>query len=84
MSEIRLYMIEGCCKCQRVKDYLVSQQVDFEERNIIDQPEFIPELKNITGEVITPTLSYKQTIIIGDRLREIDRLLNFSRAKKCV
>jgi glutaredoxin len=82
MSEIRLYMIEGCHKCQRVKEYLVSQQIDFEERNIIYQPKFIQELKRLTGEVITPVLSYKQKVIIGDQLEEIGRLLTDNKMQR--
>jgi glutaredoxin len=75
MSEIRLYMMEGCYKCQRVKEHLASQQIDFQEINILYRPESIQELKELTGEVITPVVSYKQEVIIGDQLEEIDRLL---------
>lgn len=75
MKHAICYTIFGCPKCQSVKRYLNQKNVDFEEVNIMDQPERVNEVENIAGEIVTPVLVVGSRAVVGDNLEEIESIL---------
>jgi glutaredoxin 3 len=63
----RLYTIDGCHRCIKVKQYLESKNITYDEINIIHHSERVKELLDRAGEVVTPTLITKEKILIGEK-----------------
>lgn len=75
MTEVICYTIYGCPKCQRVLNYLGQKEVNVKEINIMEQPEKADDVINLIGEMMTPVIVYNSNFIVGDNLREIDKVL---------
>lgn len=71
MKKKILYTISGCLKCQQAKDYLSSQSIDFQEINILEQPESIPSLKCLVGEITTPVVYMDGQVYTGKHIYAI-------------
>jgi glutaredoxin 3 len=63
----RLYTIDGCHRCIKVKQFLESKNITYDEINIIHHSEHIKELLDRAGEVVTPTLIIKEKVLIGEK-----------------
>ncbi|WP_408011363.1 glutaredoxin family protein [Pseudalkalibacillus sp. A8] len=70
-----LYTINGCSKCQNIKNFLQEFDLKFNEINICEQPEFSKEVQKHVGEFYVPIFIYRNTIIKGDRISEIKELV---------
>ncbi|WP_172189009.1 glutaredoxin-like protein NrdH [Lentilactobacillus kribbianus] len=46
MAKVTLYSKNNCMQCKMTKRYLAEHNVDFEEHNINEQPQFIDYLKD--------------------------------------
>ncbi|TCP29932.1 glutaredoxin [Scopulibacillus darangshiensis] len=75
MKQAICYTIFGCPKCQSVMRYLNKKDVDFEEVNIMEQPERANEVENVVGEIVTPVLIVGSKAVVGDDLGGIERIL---------
>lgn len=71
MSKNTLYTISGCHKCQQAKEYLFSQGINFQEVNILEQPESIPGLKSLVDEIRTPVFYMDEKVYMGDHIYTI-------------
>jgi glutaredoxin len=71
MSQNILYTISGCHKCQQAKEYLSSKRIEFQEINILEQPEFITDLKSLVGEITTPVFYMNEKVYIGKHIYTI-------------
>lgn len=61
MNKPILYTISGCSRCQEAKQHLEGIDMEYLERNILDDFQSVHELMKISGEIITPTL------VIGEK-----------------
>jgi glutaredoxin len=66
-----LYTISGCHRCQQAKDYLSSKCIDFQEINILEKPESIPDLKCLVGEITTPVVYMDGQVYTGKHIYSI-------------
>ncbi|MGM7701508.1 glutaredoxin family protein [Pseudalkalibacillus sp. Hm43] len=71
-----LYTIDSCSRCQTVKNYLMSFQIEFNEVNLSETPSRHKDVKEQIGEVYVPLFIYRNRTIKGDRLEEIQQLIN--------
>jgi glutaredoxin len=71
VKETILYTISGCHRCQRAKEYLRSQHIDFQEINIIENPEFLTDLKLFAGEINTPAFYIDGKVYTGNNIFNI-------------
>ncbi len=70
MNKPILYTITSCSRCQKAKHHLESIDMEYIERNILEDFQSIQGLMKISGEIITPTLvigkkTYKQREILS-------------------
>ena len=61
MKKLIVYSINNCPYCLKVKRYLNSKNVEFEERNIENSKIYEEECRNISGDVSVPV-----TIVEGN------------------
>ena len=61
---IKIYTTETCPECKVVKSYLSAMNVLFEEI-IVNTPELIDEVVNLTGQRRIPVIRTDSNIIVG-------------------
>ena len=62
---IDLYTAPGCRACTEAKKFLASHGIQFEERNVLSDPEFMRILTDELDSRTTPTLVMGDKIIVG-------------------
>ncbi len=76
MSKVIVYSTSTCPWCDRAKEFLKQNNVEFEERNAQENPEYANELQEKSGGVGVPVLDIDGTIIIGYNEAAIKKALN--------
>lgn len=73
---IRLYTIDGCSRCHRVRLRLNELAIPFTEKNLFEDHRHIEELIELNRELVTPTLVNRDKVFTGEALwDELDRLV---------
>lgn len=75
MSKVIVYSTSTCPWCERAKEFLKANNVEFEERNAQENPEYANELQEKSGGVGVPVLDIDGTIIIGFNEKKIREVL---------
>jgi len=73
--QVVLYTQPGCPPCGAEREFLEQNNVEFDERNIRENPEYLQELQEI-GSMSTPTTVIGDEIIVGFDKEKISQLLN--------
>lgn len=68
MLKITIYTKTGCPWCQGVLDLLKENSIDFEERNVSENSDYLNEMIEKSSQTKAPTL-----IINDDMLADSDR-----------
>lgn len=68
MVKAVVYTAPECPHSEKVKNFLLENQVEIEEKCVLTSPETVEELKKVSGQMAIPT-----TIIDGDVLIGYDR-----------
>lgn len=73
---VKVYSIHECPWCQKVKAYLTSRQVAFEEHNIEENEADREECFRLSGDLIVPvtTIDGKNFVVSFDK-EKLDALL---------
>jgi glutaredoxin-like YruB-family protein len=74
MANVIVYSTSTCPWCDKVKEFLKQNNVEFEERNAQLNPQYATELQEKSGGVGVPVIDVDGTIIIGyneKKLREV-------------
>ncbi len=74
-AKVIVYTQPGCGPCAAEKEFLKKSEVDFEERDIRENPEYVKELLEI-GAQATPTTIIGDEVIMGFDRAKISELLN--------
>lgn len=74
---VKVYSIHDCPWCDKVKKYLQSKGVEYEERNVEENEEYAKEALAISGDDIVPvtTIDGKNFVVSFDKVK-LDKLLN--------
>lgn len=73
---VKVYSINSCPWCDKVKKYLKSKSVDFEERNIEENEEYAKECLKISGDEMVPVVTVDgKNFVLGFDKPKIDALL---------
>ena len=65
---IIMYTKTGCPWCNGAREYMNSISLDFEEREVTSNTEFMKELEEKSGQTKTPTLD-----VDGEILADVDK-----------
>ena len=73
---VKVYSIYECPWCDKVKKYLKSKGVEYEERNVEDNEDYAKEAFEISGDDIVPvtTVDDKNFVVSFDKAK-LDALL---------
>lgn len=74
---LKVYSIHECPWCDKVKKYLKSKGVDFEERNVEDNEDYAKECLKISGDLTVPVVTEDgKNFVLGFDKAKIDAMLN--------
>ena len=71
-----VYSADWCAFCHAVKNYFEKMDVDFEERNIEHNPQFMHESVEKSGQMGIPVIDINGEIIVGFDRPRIDAALS--------
>jgi glutaredoxin-like YruB-family protein len=72
---ITIYSADWCAFCHATKDYLDKKGVQYQEKNVEEDPNFAQEAVNKSGQMGIPVIDIDGTIIIGFDRPRIDAIL---------
>ncbi len=76
MAEVKMFTTTWCGICVHTKRYLKSKNVEFEEIDIEEHPEFGERIEQATGGFRTvPTVEIDGKLMVNPSRREIDEAL---------
>ena len=76
MPHVRMFTTTWCGICVHTKRYLMTKNVDFEEIDIEEQPQYGDMIEELTGGYRTvPTLDIDGRLMVNPSRREIDEAL---------
>ena len=67
-----VYSADWCAFCHAAKDYFTSKNVEFEERNVEEDPAFMQESVEKSGQMGIPVIDINGEIIVGFDRPKID------------
>ncbi|KGM96196.1 NrdH-redoxin [Clostridium botulinum] len=73
---VKVYSIPDCPWCEKVKRYLDSKQVDYEDINVKEDIEGKEEMISLTNQRSVPVITVDGAIVIGFEKEKLDDLLN--------
>ncbi|WP_252246583.1 glutaredoxin family protein [Clostridium sp. ZBS4] len=73
---VKVYTTDSCPWCVKVKNYLKSKSVDFEELNVQEDMIAREDMVKKSKQIGVPVLDINNTIIIGFDKPSIDEALN--------
>ncbi|WP_315081852.1 glutaredoxin family protein [uncultured Clostridium sp.] len=73
---VKIYTTDSCPWCVKVKNYLKSKSVDFEELNVQEDMIAREDMVKKSKQMGVPVLDIDDTIIIGFDKSSIDEALN--------
>ncbi len=76
---VKVYSITTCPWCDKVKKYLKSKGVEYEERNIETNDEFLAECKELSGDEMVPVITADgKNFVLGFDKAKLDEMLGLS------
>lgn len=72
---ITIYSADWCAFCHATKDYLDKKGIQYQEKNVEEDPTFAQEAMNKSGQTGIPVIDIDGTIIIGFDRPRIDAVL---------
>ncbi|KEI01232.1 glutaredoxin domain-containing protein [Clostridium botulinum] len=73
---VKVYSIPDCPWCEKVKKYLDSKEVDYEDINVKEDLKGREELIDLTNQTSVPVIDIDGNIIIGFEREKLDQFLN--------
>ncbi|MHA2026446.1 MAG: glutaredoxin family protein [Candidatus Thorarchaeota archaeon] len=74
MTKATVYMAPQCPHSEKVKTFLKENNVDIEEKCVLDSTETIDELKKVTGQLAIPATVIGDDVFIGYDRRTVRKL----------
>lgn len=73
---IKVYSVEWCGPCNKLKKYLDLKGVQYEVVNVADSKEDREEVLKVSGQRSVPVMTVDDKVIVGFDRFEIDNILN--------
>ncbi|MCR4943621.1 MAG: glutathione S-transferase N-terminal domain-containing protein [Clostridium sp.] len=73
---IKVYSTSWCPGCVKLKKYLNSRGVEFEEINVADKHEDREEVFKVSGQRTVPVLEADGTVVVGFDKALIDEIID--------
>lgn len=72
---IIVYTKTGCPWCIGVLEFLKENNVDFEERNVFENDDYMKEMEEKSGQTKAPTLDIDGQIFADSDKEEVEQIL---------
>ena len=76
MKKVLVYTTSTCPYCMKVKEYLKSKNIGFENIDVSSSLGKVKEMIEKSGQMGVPVLDIESKIIIGFNKEEIDKALD--------
>ncbi len=73
---VKVYSIPDCPWCVKVKKYLNSKNIEFEDINVQENVDGREEMISLTNQSSVPVINIDGNVIIGFEKEKLDSLLN--------
>lgn len=73
--KIIVYTRNFCAWCEEVKDLLNKNKIEFEERDIAKNKEFLDEMVKKSGQMLVPTLDVNGEILADVDAKAVEKFL---------
>ena len=74
-KKVRIYTISTCPYCKMLKEFLLQNNIQFEELNVGENKEYFQEMLKKTGQLGVPVIEINGKIIVGFDKEEIKKEL---------
>ncbi|WP_028784599.1 glutaredoxin family protein [Thalassobacillus devorans] len=65
--ELELYTRPTCSDCQEAKEYLASESILYQHKDVGENPGFEEEMKQISGNRIVPLFAFYKKGLFGNK-----------------
>lgn len=72
---VKVYSVEWCAPCNKLKKYLTKLGVEYEVITVADEKEARDEVLRVSGQRSVPVLTIDDKVIVGFEKAEIDEAL---------
>lgn len=72
---LKVYSIEECTWCAKVKRYLQQKNVEYLEINVEENEQALTEMLRISGQQTVPVLEKNGKVVVGFDKNKIDELI---------
>lgn len=73
--KIIVYSRNYCAWCEEVKDFLNKNKIEFEERDVAKNKEFLDEMVKKSGQMFVPTLDVNGEILADADAKAVEKFL---------
>ncbi|KGM97823.1 glutaredoxin [Clostridium novyi A str. 4552] len=73
---VKVYSIPDCPWCIKVKKYLTSKDIEFEDINVQEDVQGREEMISLTNQSSVPVINVNGNIVIGFEKEKLDSLLH--------
>lgn len=73
---IKVYSVEWCPECNKVKKYLDTKKVAYEVEIVADEKESRDIVLEISGQRSVPVTTINDNVIVGFKKADIDKALS--------
>lgn len=75
VMKIIIYSRNYCAWCEEVKDLLNKNKIEFEERNVAKNKEYLDEMVKKSGQMLVPTLDVNGEILADADAKAVEKFL---------
>lgn len=72
---VKIYSTSWCPWCVKLKKYLDTKGIEFQEINVADKHEDREEVFKVSGQRSVPVLEYKGEVVVGFDKAKIDKII---------
>ena len=73
--KILIYTKTGCPWCIAVTDYLNGKGIEYEEKNVTNNPALFKEMEDLSGQTKAPTIVINNKVYPDSDIDELKRVL---------
>ncbi|HSB46446.1 MAG TPA: glutaredoxin family protein [Candidatus Bilamarchaeum sp.] len=78
MAKVIVYSTTVCPWCVKVKEFLRQNNVEYEERNAQENPDYASEVMQKSGGMAVPVTDIDGTIIVGFNVKKLKEALKIA------
>ena len=73
--KIIAYLKTGCPWCEELKEFLITNNIEYEERNVTENPKYMEEMQVISEQNKAPTVVIDGVVYADTDAEEIKKAL---------